>query len=273
MTPSSEQLNFRDALTSSSDNLLLSAVAGSGKTTTIIWAADALSRSLSVHFLAFNKKIDDALGTRLHPRFSHSTFHVIGKRTLERELGQKWLKVDGDKVRKLLAKVAVPRAAWPAVCRLVSYAKNVGLGTTLLPESPDEWSTLMDHHGMSVPDGFNTEWASAALAASNAQRSVVDFDDMLYLPLFLNVPWHKIQVVFVDEAQDTNTVQMELLSRFAKRVVAVGDPHQAIYGFRGADANALTVLADRFSMTELPLSVSYRCSQAVVAEAQRVLTA
>jgi superfamily I DNA/RNA helicase len=55
----------------------------------------------------------------------------------------------------------------------------------------------------------------------------------------------------------------------SSRFVAVGDPHQAIYGFRGANSDALDKIVARFACRTLPLSVSYRCSKAVVAEAQK----
>ena len=52
------------------------------------------------------------------------------------------------------------------------------------------------------------------------------------------------------------------------RLIAVGDPCQAIYGFRGADSNAIENIKAEFSAIELPLSISYRCPRSVVALAQ-----
>jgi superfamily I DNA/RNA helicase len=52
-------------------------------------------------------------------------------------------------------------------------------------------------------------------------------------------------------------------------VIAVGDDYQAIYGFTGADADALDLIARDFNCQELPLTVSYRCPQAVVKFAQQ----
>jgi len=108
-------------------------------------------------------------------------------------------------------------------------------------------------------------------------REVIDFDDMLYLPLRSKCTFDKKNYVFVDEAQDTNGVQRALLRRMLAppphgRLIAVGDPSQAIYGFRGADANAMSALREEFSAVVMPLSVSYRCSRAVVAEAQKYCT-
>jgi len=51
----------------------------------------------------------------------------------------------------------------------------------------------------------------------------------------------------------------------------VGDSRQAIYGFAGADVNSMAKLKAMLNGTELPLSVNYRCSQAVIREAQALV--
>ena len=55
------------------------------------------------------------------------------------------------------------------------------------------------------------------------------------------------------------------------RILAVGDPRQAIYRFRGADENAFSNVQERLSATRLPLSVCYRCCKAVIREAQELV--
>jgi superfamily I DNA/RNA helicase len=55
-------------------------------------------------------------------------------------------------------------------------------------------------------------------------------------------------------------------------LVAVGDPRQAIYGFRGADSDSLNNIAKTFNCVNLPLSISYRCPKAVVREAQTIVS-
>src|SRR5262245_34415513 len=52
-------------------------------------------------------------------------------------------------------------------------------------------------------------------------------------------------------------------------MIVVGDDRQGIYGFAGAQSDALEQLIGAMSMTVLPLTVSWRCPQAVIAEAQR----
>lgn len=85
---------------------------------------------------------------------------------------------------------------------------------------------------------------------------VLDFSDQLVLAerIVTHVPSvcellrrdHK--VVLLDEFQDTSVIQMNLLSTIFKNhpVTAVGDPNQAIYGWRGASASSLESFLDRF---------------------------
>jgi DNA helicase-2/ATP-dependent DNA helicase PcrA len=53
------------------------------------------------------------------------------------------------------------------------------------------------------------------------------------------------------------------------RLIAVGDRHQGIYGFTGADNDALDIIAREFNAVYKPLTVSYRCPKAVVAFAHK----
>jgi superfamily I DNA/RNA helicase len=73
--------------------------------------------------------------------------------------------------------------------------------------------------------------------------------------------------VFVDEAQDTNKNQIQLALRAVKktgRIVAVGDRNQSLYGFRGADVDAIPNLIDSLDADTLPLSITYRNPKSVV---------
>ncbi|MBN6046748.1 UvrD-helicase domain-containing protein, partial [Citrobacter sp. ku-bf4] len=101
---------------------------------------------------------------------------------------------------------------------------------------------------------------------------MVDFDDLLYLAVKDGISLPKFDFIFVDEAQDTNAIQRALLRKIMRkgsRIVAVGDPAQAIYGFRGADSESLNLIAEEFDAIKLPLSISYRCSTSVVSYAQQ----
>ena len=92
---------------------------------------------------------------------------------------------------------------------------------------------------------------------------MANFDDLLYLAVKDGISLPKFDFIFVDEAQDTNAIQRALLRKIMKktsRVVVVGDPAQAIYGFRGADSESMNLIAEEFDCKRLPLSISCRCA-------------
>lgn len=94
-------------------------------------------------------------------------------------------------------------------------------------------------------------------AAEKARRGVIEFSDQLALAVhtisrstdaihMLRARW---PFVLLDEVQDTSYAQTALLSQLfsASTVMAVGDPHQSIYGFRGASASNLRTFHSDFS--------------------------
>lgn len=101
----------------------------------------------------------------------------------------------------------------------------------------------------------------------------IDYDDMIWLPTVLNLGMFKYDLLMIDESQDLNRAQQELVKRAGSRLIFVGDDKQAIYGFAGADSESLNRLEKELAATKqgcivLPLTVTRRCSKAVVAEAK-----
>ena len=93
------------------------------------------------------------------------------------------------------------------------------------------------------------------------QTNIIDFDDMIWLPLVNNYPLPKYDVMFVDEAQDFNESQRELISRCVNggRCIIVGDRNQAIYGFRGADSNSIDLFIERLEEKQLETLANSHC--------------
>jgi DNA helicase II / ATP-dependent DNA helicase PcrA len=102
--------------------------------------------------------------------------------------------------------------------------------------------------------------------------SVIDYDDMILAPLYFGLQnggeWmRQYDWVLVDEAQDTSYTRLILAQMLLKpggRLVAVGDPAQAIYGFAGAAPGAMDTIKAEMDSIELPLNVTYRCPKTVV---------
>jgi AAA domain len=80
---SSYQQAIFDAVANSDSNLAINAVAGSGKTTTIVHAASLLQGDVA--FLAFNKHIVSELERRLPKNVSAMTIHSLGYKALARK--------------------------------------------------------------------------------------------------------------------------------------------------------------------------------------------
>jgi superfamily I DNA/RNA helicase len=105
-------------------------------------------------------------------------------------------------------------------------------------------------------------------------KSVISFDDMLFLPWFHGwAPYRTFERVFVDEAQDLSAVRESLVLDFlapSGRLVAVGDRRQAIFQFAGASSNVIDNLQKKLNAKILPLSVSYRLPRKVVELAKKI---
>jgi DNA helicase-2/ATP-dependent DNA helicase PcrA len=121
-------------------------------------------------------------------------------------------------------------------------------------------------------------------ADEKARRGLVEYSDQVALaldvcetaPEVVDVMRERFRVVLLDEYQDTSVVQTRLLSRlFATTgVMAVGDPHQSIYGFRGASAANLGRFPLDFGADPdavYSLSTSWRNSRAVLGAANVVV--
>ena len=253
-------------------NAIVEAVAGSGKSTTIIQAM-SLAQGESI-FLAFNKAIADELKRK---GVNGKTFHALVYGPVLRFCNQDTVSM--DKLRLLsrnLFSFQENKQYGKFAARMVGLARGMGFGIEGMVKGTEaDWIALAAHHDLE-PDGERC-FAQAIEAAQNlfsacSTDARVDFDDMLYRAVKDNMNLPKFDCVFVDEAQDTNPIQRAILRKILKpggRLIAVGDPAQAIYGFRGADSDALGVLGKEFGCVTLPLSISYRCPRSVVEYVQQ----
>lgn len=256
-------------------NLEVTAVAGSGKTTTLVGACERMKGTVA--FCAFNKKIADEIGlrTRHLPNVKAGTFHSFGFGAWRKVT--RAVQVQDRKLWEICEDEGVPDEMHQFCVRLVSIAKQQAFNVEQ-KATREDWEASADYFELwDLLEGGN-----GAVAVDHAmqvlQESVhrsgqgIDFDDMLYMPLLARAPIQQYDWVLVDEAQDTNATRRMLAARMLKpggRLVMVGDPHQAIYGFTGADNDALARLSTQFSCRQLPLTYTFRCPKAVVAHAQQ----
>ncbi len=272
MAWSQYQLNIFDFVKHGTGSAVVEAVAGSGKTTTMVEAQKSIMTRSNI-FLAFNKSIAEELKAR---GVNARTFHSLTYSPVTRHKGVR--DVTSDKLNKLLKKNLNGDDFYmyaTFVSRLVGLGKQVGIGC-LVPDTQQTWVDIVTYHDLELENEEASLGRAIDLAASLLQWSneseMVDFDDLLYIPVKEGLVLQKFDFVFVDEAQDTNAIQRALIRKILNpnsRVIAVGDPAQAIYGFRGADSDSLALVARDFHCQRLPLTVSYRCPTSVIAHAQQ----
>ena len=119
------------------------------------------------------------------------------------------------------------------------------------------------------------------------RRTSLDFADQMAIAARLAQQYPDVgamergrfRAVLLDEFQDTSEAQMVLLRSLLiapgepVAVTAVGDPHQSIFGWRGASATSLSAFAEYFQgddgCTQLPLATSWRNDVAILDVADR----
>ena len=220
-------------------------------------------------------RLRDLLGDELAGRTTIKTFHALGAQLLrefyeEAGLDDKFVILSNDEQLSLL------RSALPALneqgARRWLDAISAAKSHVAPIASPDE--------GDEGPDPL-VVWNAyhAALSAAHA----VDFDDLVGLSLKLLADHEAIrktlharyQWISVDEYQDVNEAQvrfLRLLSEGGANLCVIGDPDQAIYGFRGADHRYFLRFKEEYPDAAIHyLSRNYRSSQAILQAAQQVI--
>ena len=295
------------------------ALAGTGKTTTMIeglkiakgitpliqpseqqaavWEQIKAGKHGSVRVSSFSTKITDELKNRCNAYgldrvgVEARGIHSLGVQAVRQRFGN----VSPDKAKWVVADIAAELlgtttkdargtktmdAIW-AVDSLVSLCKQ-----TLTDPTPEALDELTSHYDVELNGQRDKVYGLVPQALERCKRPKdgrwITFDDMIWLPLVHDLPIFKVDLQIVDEAQDLNRMQQELMYRAGHRIIFVGDEHQAIYGFAGADAESMRRMRQKLNMDShpqkfdnfrgcvtLPLTVTRRCCKAVVQHAQQ----
>jgi DNA helicase-2/ATP-dependent DNA helicase PcrA len=250
-------------------NAVVNAVAGAGKTFTITHALSMIPADKKVLFLAFNKHIVKELQDKLAKKNLNNvevmTVHSYGAKVLwstfksRLDVDKSWKAIDllfpTWNIEQELQKGYVGR-----VKRLVELAKM-----NLCQDAMYLYQIALKHD-IEIYNG-EVEHAIEILQITDRNTTSHDFNDMVYFPIRHNLKGRTYDWVFIDECQDLSLAQQTLMKRAIApggRFVAVGDPHQCIYGFAGADINSFHNLCNEPETITLPLSLTYRCAKNIV---------
>lgn len=279
--PTAEQEAIVSFAQSSTENLAVVARAGAAKTSTLVLIAKALPKT-EILCLAFNKSIAKEMNERLPANCEAKTLHGLGYKAWWQFIRRK-CNLNDRKAYQLL-KTRIDnledddrKEAYESMAETLDFirqAKNAGF----LPEKyKGHWSPLVSDEeffeGLPMePSGLQVHLVTEVLISSfkMALQGEIDFDDMIYCPALCQVSWPTPALTLIDEAQDLSPINHHILKRIVKtrRLIAVGDPCQAIYGFRGASVDSMPRLIEMFSMTELKLTISFRCARSITENAR-----
>ena len=232
-------------------------------------------------------RIAKLLGTDTARRLILGTFHSVCRRYLVtyghliglcKDFGIADSSDSAAIIRRIIKRLGLNVDAKKAQSR-ISSCKSKGL------EGPDQQNRkkkcqsaqpLEQDKAVEQQEFFTVfEAYQSQLALSN----LLDYDDLLLRCVDL-LRLHptcvsNVEVVLIDEFQDTNVVQFDLMRLFAgenKRVTTVGDPDQSIYGWRSAEIKNLERMQQQYPDTlTVHLKDNYRSSGAILLAADEVI--
>ena len=284
----------RAAVTSDAMPLAVVAPAGSGKTRVLTTRIAYRVRRGDIepdHILCvtFTRKAASELQSRLrglglYETIEAGTFHAVAWRLLQDRWasGGRAAPALLDQVRPFLREQVVPGASPGEIADLAS---EISWARARLVR-PDGYEEAARDAGRRVrrPARWIAE-RFEEFEAAKTRRHVVDFEDLLAActsamhgdRAFAAALRWRFRHLFVDEFQDVNPLQFALLEAWRGErwdVFVVGDPHQSIYGWNGADPTLLDTLAERWPALEtIHLDRTHRSTPQITAAAASVIEA
>lgn len=283
MIASENQIKIYDTWKEEDCNMVINAVAGSGKTTTLLQLLEYCEhRTL---FLAFNKSIQEEIQSKIEQKGlmqgKAMTLHSLGLQAVRNYYNKviinnsknfniiKEIQKENKKFFKYMKwedkiKLTFTLLDMNDVSRLfltndkkeiLSHFKAMGKSTHIVPKLEELWQYFL----------------SLREAIYEVKTGVeIDFIDMIYLPVKydMEIPI-KPYYLMVDEAQDLNLCQHKLVDNLIfqgdiKKWIAVGDKNQSIYAFSGAYSNSFDLFTQRENTKEMTLDICYRCPKSVI---------
>lgn len=250
---SEQQQAFFNWIANESGNCRIDAVAGAGKTTTLLQGMSRMGGY--VCYLVFNKRNADEANQKIFAmgldtgRIEASTVHSAGLKALNKHYGKKKIKVDGNKLRVLYEQMfpnpeKVEDVLQGFAIKCAGMAKDRAFGINISVEDYDAWYEMINHYGLAdclpedcgeymVRDGIDRAIQifnlSIEFCKATAPQIIIDYSDMIWAPLYFKVRFFQRDWVLIDEAQDTNETRRLLARALLKprgRLVCVGDECQ-----------------------------------------------
>lgn len=235
---------------------------------------------------AFNKSIADELQDRVPQGCIAATANAFGHRAWRDHIESN-PEVDGLKVSKICRGIMDDKyqyLQWAEKLKIQSSVNHlVGLCKSYLfdPTTEDEWLIDKDVTGDGVAAlrwlamRFDIEINDSIIDISKEvftksveHKTWIDYNDQIFMPIYYDIELPVFGHMLADEFQDLNRAKQELVFRMSEELTGIGDINQAIYGFSGADSEAMTTSWNRMLEVDkdacrLPLNTSRRCPKSV----------
>jgi len=270
--------------------LVVEAVAGSGKSTTLRLIASTLRDSGvsddDILYLAFGSAMVKEIGPKLLGLATTRTIHSHGFGAVRRVLGNRIdVKDHRVKLKPVVEEIIKADQSLPPELDKVSLAYEViNLTSKAMVNLVDSASIeavedIIEHYNIDL-EGLNAAWASQALqqvfkaTLELAKAGKISFDEQIWLPTSQGWPVQRFRYVLVDEAQDLSAAQLAIAMASVApggQMIFVGDSRQAIFGFAGAQCDSMERIIAATGADTLPLSMTYRCPSSHVALAQAIV--
>ena len=275
-TPSPYQEKIFDFIVHGNGNAVISAKAGSGKTSTCVTAIKLIKPKNKVMFLAFNKSIAEELSQKLkdYPNVEVRTSHGLGFAIIRKNVEGE-VELDEFKYRRYVKSniselttidVTLTKNQLynyiESICALVDFARFN------LAQTAEEVKSLAVKYD--VPIFFDEcDVVIKVLEWGKTELNSIDYTDMVWLPVELSMNARAFQkdFIFIDECQDQSLMSIELFLKCFKRgtrFIAMGDEDQCINTFCGSSEEAFQYMKDYPKTTQFDLPICYRCPKTVV---------
>jgi DNA helicase II / ATP-dependent DNA helicase PcrA len=293
-----EQIEIIEYLRYNPNNVQIGAVAGSGKTTTLLWAIRDVFADKRVLVVSFTKKVAENMNKKLAKSGLHLAQAMNMHRIGYRFLSGSGYNIDVDENKMLnIAYALVTRYHKSEDAKMFMKSVDVSRVAALTRVVKIRNITDTDVLEIAINHGYDDsddptrdatipavhEIAYEAIKLSDMmfeQEGICDFDDMIVQPLRLNLPVPRefagTQVAMIDEVQDLNEAQRALFFRTINsnvQIVSAGDAFQSMFSFAGADADSydrmMEMMNDHGPTVEKGLSVTFRCALSHVVEAKK----
>lgn len=276
--PTEEQAAILSAAQSSTSSLMISALAGTGKTSTLVMLAPLLS-TRSVLALAFNRKNVDDLSKVLPPHFLVKSMNSLGHGAFSSALGRR-ITLDSSKISKLVTAYSKSLGGlsddeWSSLRNTVTRARISGLVPGKFPQSRKSLLSDDSYGWESICDSLSLELTEELMLSARevlcqsidlALQGTIDYDDQIYMSTLFSGLYPRMHTIIVDESQDLSPLNhMQIRKCNPQRIICVGDPRQAIYAFRGADSSSMEKIRGlKENWINLSLTLTFRCPKNVV---------